>query len=389
MREVKAEQALDSDEPKIEYHEPIIGRINADLTVGTDVTRAVRLIANAGICHDGVKLHGKGFTVMRSQFADLGWGKRAGLENVIKPYRNGSDLTQRRPSEVADKYVVDLFGLSENEVRTRFPEVYDHLLKTVWDYKVYNKKKKRWENSGRRYNRRASYKDLWWLFGEPRAELRPALEGLSRFIGTVDTAKHRVFQFLDVSVLCDDKVVIVADESAATLGVLQSATHVAWSLHVGGWMGVGNDSVYVKTKTFDPFPFPAFTPEQRIAIAELAEELDATRKAALAETDTLTMTELYNLREKLRSGEHMDEKEQRRATRARAAIVNRLHDQLDQAVADAYGWGDDWRAGALGPSEIVGRLLALNNERATEEKSGKIRWLRRDYQEPRFGKKPD
>ena len=83
----------------------------------------------------------------------------------------------------------------------------------------------------------------------------------------------------------------------------------------------------------------------------------------------------------------MDDKEQRRATRARAAIVNRLHEQLDQAVADGYGWGEEWRVGTLGPSEIVARLVALNRERAAEEKAGTIRWLRPDYQEPRFGRK--
>jgi hypothetical protein len=127
-------------------------------------------------------------------------------------------------------------------------------------------------------------------------------------------------------------------------------------------------------------------PEQRATIADLAEELDATRKLALAETDKLTMTELYNLRAKLRSGAPMNEKEQRRATKARAAIVDRLHEQLDQAVADAYDWGEEWRAGALGPSEIVARLVALNHERAAEEAAGNIRWLRPDYQIPRYAK---
>ena len=88
---------------------------------------------------------------------------------------------------------------------------------------------------------------------------------------------------------------------------------------------------------------------------------------------------------RLGRGERVDDKEQRRATRARAAIVNRLHEQLDQAVA--YGWGEEWRAGTLGPSEIVARLVALNHERAAEEKAGTIRWLRPDYQQPRFGRK--
>jgi hypothetical protein len=143
-----------------------------------------------------------------------------------------------------------------------------------------------------------------------------------------------------------------------------------------------------------PLRSAAFTPlcpnppvKQRICIEDLANRLDATRKTALAETDKLTMTELYNLREKLRSGAPMDEKEQRRATKARAAIVNRLHEQLDQAVADAYGWSEEWCAGTLDPSEIVTRLVALDHERAAEEKTGKVRWLRPDYRKPRFAQR--
>lgn len=94
------------------------------------------------------------------------------------------------------------------------------------------------------------------------------------------------------------------------------------------------------------------------------------------------MTEIYNLREKLRAGATLDLAEQDRARAARAGIVNRLHEQIDEAVAAAYGWPAD-----LPPTEIVARLVALNAERAAEEKAGHIRWLRPDYQIPRFGTK--
>lgn len=282
-------------------------------------------------------------------------------------YRNGRDLLGS-PRNVR---VIDLFGLSEKDVRQRFPEVYDRVLRLV--------------KPERDENRRATYRDNWWIFGEPRREMRPALKGLDRYVATVETAKHRVFQFLGIDVLADNKIIVITTDSAFHMGVLQSEVHVRWALHAGGLLE--SRPVYVKSRCFDPFPFPDATPEQRTAIAELAEELDSTRKAALAETDKLTMTELYNLREKLRSGTPMDEKEQRRATKARAAIVNRLHEQLDSAVADAYGWGEEWRQGRLGPSEIVARLVALNHQRAAEEKAGKVRWLRPEYQEPRFAKK--
>ena len=162
-------------------------------------------------------------------------------------------------------------------------------------------------------------------------------------------------------------------------------THLEWVLRIGGWLGVGNDNRYNNSQVFDPFPFPDPTPEQHDTIADLAEELDATRKTALAEVPGLTMTDLYNLRDKLRSGTALTPAEEERATQARAGIVNRLHEQIDAAVAAAYGWPAD-----LAPVEIVARLVALNAERAAEEeKEGKVRWLRPDYQVPRFeAKKP-
>ena len=96
------------------------------------------------------------------------------------------------------------------------------------------------------------------------------------------------------------------------------------------------------------------------------------------------MTGLYNLVAAIRDGTLPPELEQQ-AVRARARIVAKLHDDLDLAVADAYGWGEEWRRAPLPPAEIVARLVALNAERAAEEAAGTIRWLRPDYQIPRFG----
>ncbi len=94
LLEVTAESAVDTDAPVIELvgH---VGRINSDLTIGIDVTKAVTLSANDGICSPGVRLHGQGFIVSRVVADHLGLGKRRGLENHIREYRNGRDLTQR------------------------------------------------------------------------------------------------------------------------------------------------------------------------------------------------------------------------------------------------------------------------------------------------------
>ena len=65
-------------------------------------------------------------------------------------------------------------------------------------------------------------------------------------------------------------------------------------------------------------------------------------------------------------------------------IMKELHDKLDVAVAEAYGWPAD-----LSDDEILSRLVALNKERSEEEKRGLVRWLRPDYQIPRFAKGVD
>lgn len=359
--EIVGETALDTDDPRIEERVET-GRINADLSVGTDVTQVVPLKANEGLCSPGVKLHGAGFIVTPAKARDLGLGTRPGLEAHIRDYRNGRDLLQR-PRGVM---VIDLFGLSEQAVMDRFPEVYQHLLTTV--------------KPERDTNNRVTYRNLWWVFGEPRRDLRPALADLSRSVGIVETSTHRIFQFLDPSILADNKIIVIADDDPNTFGVLQSRLHTDWAIEAGGWLGFGNDPVYVKGKVFDPFPFP----DRSEAVAAIAERLDATRRVALDDSPSLTMTGLYNFVAAIRDGTLPTEQEAA-AVRARAFIVAKLHDDLDLAVADAYGWGDEWRRAPLPPAEIVRRLVALNAARVAEEANGHVRWLRPDYQIPRFG----
>lgn len=61
-------------------------------------------------------------------------------------------------------------------------------------------------------------------------------------------------------------------------------------------------------------------------------------------------------------------------------ILDEHHEAVDAAVATAYGWSAD-----LDEEEVLARLVALNRQRAQEEAQGMVRWLRPDYQRPRFG----
>jgi hypothetical protein len=335
------------------------GRINADLTTGADVTQAQPLQANEGLSSFGLMLAGSGFIVTPTEAQALGLGTVAGIEQHIRPYRNGKDLAAT-PRGVM---VIDLFGLSEAEVIAKFPAIYQRVYTNV--------------KPERDINRDKALREKWWLHGRSRQELRKALVGLTRYIGTPETAKHRIFQFLDATTAADHMIVALALDDAFHLGILSSKIHTLWAFSAGGKMGVGNDSRYNSSRCFQPFPFPTTTETQQARIRELAESLDVHRKRQQAQHPSLALTDLYNVVEKLRAGQPLTAKEQATHEQGLAAVVLSLHQQLDAAVAEAYGWPAD-----LPEADILTRLVQLNHQRQQEEAAGTIRYLRPAYQAP-------
>jgi hypothetical protein len=351
------------------------GLLHADLRLGANVAGARALAASAGISGNGVMLAGSGFIVTREEAAMLGLGTVPGLERHIREYRNGRDLM----ATPRDVLVIDLFGMSVDEVRHRFPAVFQWVSERV--------------KPDRDQNNRPRIRDFWWVFGEPRRVLRAALDGLPRFVATVETAKHRVFQFLDASVLPDHMLIAIATSDAKQLGVLSSQVHVEWALAAGGRLGVGNDPRYNKSRCFEPFPFPhddtGLTPALADRIRQLAEQLDAHRKARQAAHESVTLTGLYNVLDKLRRGEALTAKDKLLHEQGLVSVLQSLHDELDAAVLRAYGWSDlgpvpwaDEAARGAWTETLLERLVSLNAKRAAEEAAGTVRWLRPEFQDP-------
>ncbi len=332
------------------------GIINPDLTVGPNLSATQPLKANDRLSCRGVSLHGSGFIVTPSEAQQLGLGRIPGLNRHIRPYLNGRDLNQRSRRVM----VIDLFGLNAEQVRTRFPEVYQ------W---VHDRVKPE-----RDHNNRSSYRNNWWIHGEPRSDFRPALVGLTRYISTVETSKHRFFVFLDSSILPDNMLVNIALQDAYFLGILSSRVHVGWALAAGGTLE--DRPRYNKTRCFEPFPFPEPTEAQRERIRELGDALDAHRKRQQQLNPDLTLTGMYNVLEKLRGAEDLEENERTIHEQGLVSVLRDIHDELDRAVLNAYGWPAD-----LSTEDVLYRLVALNEQRQTEERRGIIRWLRPEFQQ--------
>jgi hypothetical protein len=415
------------------------GTMFADLKVGANVAGASTLKANSVISNRGVIPHGEGFIVTRDEATTLGLGTVPGLERHIREYRNGRDISQIS----REALVIDLLGLEEWQVRKQFPAIYQHLLHRV--------------KPDRDENKRASVREHWWLFAEPRKVMRAVNAGLPRYIATVYVSKHRFFTFLSSEILPDDGLVGIALDDAVWLGVLSSTLHTSWALATGSRLGVGNDPRYNNARCFGAFPFPDLHAADKFGgpisyaledesgrpgesstvgeypsdrIRNLAEQLDAHRKRQQAAHPGLTLTGMYNVLEKLRSGEPLSAKERVIHEQGLVSVLRQLHDELDEAVLHAYGWGDllpllqvahgnrppdslqqmadaerdlrpDERRVHGGPAStieeatrafeeaVLERLVALNAERAAEEARGLVRWLRPEFQDPGTGRAPE
>lgn len=354
------------------------GVIHPDLRVGANVAAAIPLIANKKVSATGVIPHGAGMLLAREQ-AEL-----MDLNAPIKPYRNGKDLTDK-PRNL---FVIDCYGVTEQEVKTNYPALYQHLLTHV--------------KPERDANRDKDLREKWWLHRRNNEDMRKSLSGLTRYIGTVMTAKHRVFQFLDGAILPDQMIVAISLDSGFYLGILSSFIHVTWAVSVGGTLE--DRPRYNKGVCFEPFPFPITASEHKEKINALSEQIDSHRKRQQIQHASLTLTGMYNVFEKLKTGEALNAKEKIIHVQGLVSVLKQLHDELDLAVLAAYGWSElaplmevvngNLPAQRISPTAsrddikreleetLLEKLVALNSERAEDEKKGIIHWLRPEYQNP-------
>jgi type II restriction/modification system DNA methylase subunit YeeA len=232
-------------------------------------------------------------------------------------------------------------------------------------------------------NRRERRRLNWWQHGETVPGIKRAVRGLTRAIFTPRVAKHRLFVWAAPIVLPDSAVVSIARVDDTTFGILHSRFHELWALRMGTFLGVGNDPRYTPSTTFETFPFPeGLTPDIPAAdyaadpraqkIADAAARLNELRENWLNPPDLVVreseVVPGYPERILPKDEEAARELKKRTLTNlynARPQWLANAHAALDEAVAEAYGWGNDWRAGLLGDDEILARLFALNQERAS------------------------
>ncbi len=303
-----------------------VSAINADLTSGIDLTGVRRLPENRGIAFMG-DTKGGPFDISAEVAETLlvipnpdGRSNR----DVVRPWVNGLDLT-RRPR---DMWIIDFGTTMAIEEAALYEAPFEYVKQHV--------KPQRDESR--------STIDQWWLHERPRTDMRDALSGLERYIGTPSLTKHRLSVWLPKETLPDHQVIAFARDDDYFFGVLHSKPHQLWSLRLGTQLETRPR--YTATTTFETFPFPEDPSAQSMDEVEAAaRRLNDLRAgwldppgASPGDLAKRTLTNLYN---------------------SRPTRLSQAHERLDRAEHAAYGWPFP-----LDTEDVLARLLQMNLTRS-------------------------
>jgi len=284
--------------------------------------------------------------------------------DVIRPFIVGEDILMGS----GHRYLIDFTGLDE-AAASLFEKPFE-LLSLVRPHRAAMKQPEALAT--------------WWLPWNNRTSLRQEIVK-GRYIGTPRNAKQRMFAWIPRGFVPDCEVVAITRSDETSFGVLSSQFHETWTLSTCSFYGVGNTPRYSHKSTFETFPFPeGLTPNipaadyatdpRAIKIATAAARLNELRENWLNPADLVKRAPevVAGYPDRILPKDDAAAKELKKRTltnlyNARPAWLDHAHKALDEAVAEAYGWGDDWRDGKLTEDEILSRLFKLNQERAKEE----------------------
>jgi hypothetical protein len=288
------------------------------------------LPANKGRCFQGAIPVGEGFVLTSKEAESLLMRDDADYADVIRPYLKGEDLPETVDQQPR-RWIIDFDSMALEAARA-YPDALAIVRERV--------------KSEREQNADPGFQQKWWRLGRPRVGMRRALRDLNRFAAAGRVGKRLLASWYDLGVLPNDKAQVFAFDDDFSMGVVSSGPHTAWA-----WARSGKrkaDLSYTPTSVFMTFPWPdSATAPQREAVAAACRRLLA-RRSELCLAENIGLTKLYNA---------MDE--------GAYADLKALHRELDEAVADCYGWP---KSIAQDDAEIVTRMTELNRQISTGER---------------------
>ena len=217
----------------------------------------------------------------------------------------------------------------------------------------------------------------WWQFIRPRPELYATIAGLDRVLVVSRISNTFALTFLPMKSVANEKIVVFPFENFSPFATLQSRPHEIWTRFFSTTLK--DDLQYTPSDCFETFPFPEHW-ETHPALEAAGEAYYDYRVTLMVENNE-GLTKTYN------RFHDPDERD------PRIARLREVHAAMDRVVLEAYGWTDiptdceflldyemdeetwgkkkkPWRYRWPDEvrEEVLARLLALNTQRAAEER---------------------
>jgi hypothetical protein len=336
--------------PRLDGHS--VHCIDSRLAAAIERHECSKLKSNTGMSFMGMKLVGSGLAMSISERNSL-VEQDPRNSAVLRPYLGGEDVNGH-PQQQFARYMIDFSQKSLEEAR-QWPA-----LLRIAEEKV---------RPAREKDKRGTYKTYWWRPGEcaPALYAALALARLERCLVAAAVTKHLVFSFQPTTVAFNQKLYVFPLDRFTAFSILQSRAHIPWAWLLSSTMKT--DLNYSGSDCFETFPFPQPDPRMSMpALEDVGKRLYETRARFMLETEQ-GLTKTYNA---LKDPASED---------TRILALRCLHEEMDRAVLDAYGWTDievppycpknDAERAAVKAfeDEVIDRLFVLNAERAAQERA--------------------
>jgi len=314
----------------------------------SDLGQPLPLAANLQQAFRGSTVLGMGFILTSDEAMDL-IDHNPKNRQVLFPYLGGEDLNTR-PDCSAGRWVIDFRDRPESAAR-QYPEAWKCVEERV--------RPERMMKDAVKYPRMVQF---WWQHWNMRPELYRTIGSLERVIAIARVSATVAPIMVRTGAVFTDQLIVFAYEKPTELAILSSGFHYCWAITYGSTMRT--DLRYTPTDIFETFPRPNGN-----ARMDTAGEILEVHRRPLMLRRRLGLTALYKL---VNDPDTSDPE----VTRLRE-----IHVEIDQAVAEAYGWSDirlvhgfhDTPQGVRFTiadetrRQTLKRLLQLNHQRHAEE----------------------
>ena len=347
--------------------------INVFFEEGEDLGEPHGLAENRHRMFQGSIFLGDGFLLPHEEADRLRASAPRNAE-VIMPVINGKELNGK-PDQAPGRSIINFRDWSLERAQ-EYPEPFAIVQDKVKPERATKNRKR--------------LRDIWWVYAEHRPGLMCALRDLPRCFVAARTTKHLSFSAMPTDFVYSDALYVFTTDRWDLFAVVQSTIHEVWARKYSG--ALKQDLRYSPSKCFDTFVFPSGlwrTPDSDLA--DLGKHYHAHRKE-LMRSLWLGLTKIYNLFHARDLSPEMvakvSKKDARTAAQGFDALLElrRLHNTLDIAVRDAYGWEDlelghgfqevetlpendrvRYTLTAYARREVLRRLLAENKARTGSE----------------------